>query len=346
MPGPLLPTRQRYARVLASVAVAAVVRLLLGRFLHANGPFFTFVPAVVYSAWVAGFGGGLLATGLSAAIAEYAIFLPTGAFIVDPASRVLFAGFFVLGFCISLLGHSQMRITELAVTMAEHEHAIARRLQEALQPSVFDDLPGLQVTAYYRAALDEAEIGGDFYDAFAGDDGIAFLVVGDVVGKGLAAASEIATLRNMLRFGLYNGRSLSGPAERLNRNVFDHRLLAGFATVFVGRYDVASRTLTYVNCGQEPALVRRAATGVVDELRPTGMVLGVERDSPFAEATVILAPGDAVAIFTDGLTEVGPSRRELFGVDGVAGCVMAGVEAFGGAVPRDDQCLLVAIARP
>ena len=244
--------------------------------------------------------------------------------------------------------------------IAEREHRIAEQLQEALQPKVPASVPGLELADYYQPALEEAGVGGDFADVFSADKGITFLVVGDLSGKGLAAASQVAIVRNMLRFALYNGRTLAGPVTTLSRTLVDNNLLTGFATLFVGRYDAASRVLSYVNCGQDAGLLLRSATGLTETLPPTGPVLGAFAGAEYAEETKNLAPGDVLALFTDGLTEAGPSRRDLLTGDGVAALLersprpesaqalvsmlIAGVDAHAEGGVRDDQCLLVGIA--
>jgi serine phosphatase RsbU (regulator of sigma subunit) len=131
----------------------------------------------------------------------------------------------------------------------------------------------------------------------------------------------------------------------------------------VGIYDHAQRTLTYVNGGQEPGLVRRASTGQVEHLGPTGPVLGGFAADDFAQKTVVLADGDVLALFTDGLTEVGPSRRNLLEVEGVSDILLsccdaraqdwgsqdvlarliAEVDAFARGGARDDIALLVGV---
>jgi len=259
--------------------------------------------------------------------------------------------------------------------LAERERNIARQLQAALTPSIPERVPGMALTRHYQAALDEAGVGGDFYDVFPVEKGCTALVVGDVSGKGLAAAAQVATVRNMLRYALYRARTLSGALEGLNALLTEQGLLSGFATLFVGAYDSGAGTLTYVNCGQEPALVRCAATGVVEELPPTGPVLGSLEGAVFAEGVAALGPGDVLAVFTDGLTEVGPTRLEMLGIEGMAALLgqpvssdalsdapfkgnwqaadlaerlrvhlIGGVDRFAqGGVMRDDMCLLVGV---
>lgn len=208
--------------------------------------------------------------------------------------------------------------------LREKEHRIAELLQAALQPPPPDRVAGMRVDAYYRAALDEASVGGDFYDVFPLADGCTALVVADLSGKGLQAASQVATVRHMLRAQLYGeGVTSAHAVTALNGMITRHELLPGFATLFVGAYDAHRRTLVYVNAGQEPGLLRRRAgagaeEGAVEELGPTGPVLGGFAGAVFEERTVPLGSGDVIALFTDGLTEAGPNRKDQLGVSGMA----------------------------
>jgi serine phosphatase RsbU (regulator of sigma subunit) len=246
-----------------------------------------------------------------------------------------------------------------AVRMRRREHSLAEQFQVALQPPMPASIPGMELSAYYRPAWEDQGVGGDFSDVFAADKGVTYLIVGDMSGKGLAAASSVAMVRHMLRFALYNGRTVSGPLSALNDTLTRNDLLDGFATLFVGRYDAESRDFTYVNCGQDAGLVLRAATGEVEALPPTGPVLGAFSGAAYTEETVRLEAGDVLALYTDGLTEAGPSRTALLTGDGVGTLLrehagrgradeivsrlIAGVDAYAGAGIRDDQCLLVGV---
>lgn len=249
----------------------------------------------------------------------------------------------------------------------QREHAIALQLQAAVQPAAPTSLPGLAVRTFYRPALDEASVGGDFFDVFGLDDGHSVLAVGDVSGKGLEAASQVATVRNVLRAFLYTKPTLAEAVNELNHVLAAHGLLTGFVTLFVGVYDPEARTLAYVNCGQEPALVRRAGTGEVELLSHTGPLLGMNPEAAFIQGQVALASGDVLAVFTDGLTDMGPSRTQMLGEDGVVDLLQNGIAALAGASAQraaelvtahlvgavdaleakfipDDVCLLVAVA--
>ncbi len=260
---------------------------------------------------------------------------------------------------------SNIRKRKAAEQMLEdafvREFTIAQQLQAALLPEILTQAPGLSLASYYQPALTtEAGVGGDFTDVFQSGPDQTFMIVGDVSGKGLAAAVQVATIKYSLRFALYNGRTVSGPVITLNRTLADHDLLTGFATLFVGRYDAQEQTLTYVNCGQDEGLVLRAATGKVELLPPTGPILGAFSHVTFTERAVHLDRGDVLAVYTDGLSEAGTDRAAMLTAEGVAALLaqqagrqnareiasrlIAGVNAYAGPDGiRDDQCLLVAV---
>ncbi|MES2464800.1 MAG: SpoIIE family protein phosphatase [Armatimonadota bacterium] len=269
---------------------------------------------------------------------------------------------------------AQTRAAVEAARVQQRERNIAQQLQDALQPPLPPTSPGIALKEFYKPALEEAGVGGDFFDVFSIEKGCTALVVGDLSGKGLAAASEVATVRNMVRYALYSGRSIAESISDLDHILVEHDLLTGFATLFVGVYDQANRTLSYVNCGQEPGLIWRAATGDVDMLTPTGAVIGGFAASvSYSEATIRLGDGDVLAVFTDGMTEIGPSRREMLEIEGLAAlfarccseitslpsraassiaagvnsALIAGVEAYAGdaASSRDDIALLIGVAQ-
>ncbi|RYG89177.1 MAG: hypothetical protein EON58_19465 [Alphaproteobacteria bacterium] len=256
-----------------------------------------------------------------------------------------------------------VRSTLESAQVQQRERNIARQLEAALLPPSPPSLPGLALSSFYRPALQEAGVGGDFFDVFSVEKGCTALVVADLSGKGLAAAQQVATVKNMLRFALYNGHTVSDAITRLHNTLVKHDLLTGFATLFVGMYDYTERSLTYVNCGQEPGLLRRAKTGKVEMLNHTGPVLGGFGPGSYQQRTVILSDGDVLALFTDGLTEVGPTRKDLLEIEGVIEVldqccadtvetgnpstivdrIIAMVDAFGLGGVRDDIAVLVGV---
>jgi PAS domain S-box-containing protein len=243
-----------------------------------------------------------------------------------------------------------------ASDIIRRERRIATTLQDALLPPLPADVPGMRLGYTYRAALDESKVGGDFFAAYALDEHRYALIIGDVSGKGLAAASQVAALQNILRYALVATESLAGAITQMNSAVIAHRLLAGFATIFVGIYDVDLRTLTYCSCGHEPALIM--AVDSVNSLLTAGLPLGVTESVPYEEQCVQLALGDMLVLYTDGLSEAGPDRRLLLGSEGlvelvrrhrndgpageIAEAVMADVVTFANGHLHDDACLIIA----
>lgn len=255
---------------------------------------------------------------------------------------------------------SQMRAAAESARVFEREQNIAISLQDALQPNLPRHAPGLDLAFFYKAALEESYVGGDFADVFPLSEDCTVLVVADLSGKGLAAASQVATVRNMLRSVLYLQPSLADAVSRLNRVVTEQGLLSGFVTLLVATYEPNGRLLRYVSCGHEPGLVRRAASGDVEELLPTGPIFGADENAEYEQHEVALLPGDALLLYTDGLTEAGPNRREFLGVAGLSELLrerrggdvtslvtetIAGVQAYARGLLRDDACLLAAIVQ-
>lgn len=239
----------------------------------------------------------------------------------------------------------------------QREHRIASELQNALLPASPEKIPGLRVTPYMKPALDEAAIGGDFFDVFALDERHFALVIGDVSGKGLAAAAQLALVRNSLRTTLYICRSPGAAVSQLNEILTRHDLLVGFVTAFVSVYDSETGLVTYVGCGHEPGLVRRATTGAVEELETTSPPLGISDAGVFVEAVTTLHEGDVLFLYTDGLSEAGPTRRLLLGtkglkrllathgsetdLDALAKQLVKASATFAEGTFRDDVCLLL-----
>ena len=176
-------------------------------------------------------------------------------------------------------------------------------------------------------------------------------------GKGLAAAQQLALIRNSLRTTLYLYRSPAEAVTSLNAIVSAHDLLVGFVTVWAGVYDAATGQITYAYCGHEPGLIRRVS-GEVEELETTGPPLGVAQNAEYNELTATLSPGDVLLLYTDGISEAGPSRRELLGTGSLkrilaalpggaevqeqAEALVAEASLFAGGIFRDDVAVLLA----
>lgn len=254
---------------------------------------------------------------------------------------------------------SQSRSAVQSVRIRQKEHWIATMLQEALQPRLPSRVGCLDLADHYTAALDEASVGGDFYDVFELEAGLWALVVGDVSGKGLVAAAQVAMVRNMLRGTLYQGRFLSEALTTLNRILTEHDLLKGFVTLFVGIYREHTGTVVHASCGHEPALFYQAQSGEVAVLDATGPPLGIDPAAVYHDSPIRLQVGDSLLVYTDGLSEAGPSRARMLGTEGLLEIfrdaiaaeqnldatrerIIGRVREYAEGDLKDDACLLLA----
>jgi PAS domain S-box-containing protein len=185
----------------------------------------------------------------------------------------------------------------------EREHRIAETLQRSLLPDRLPQLPGLTVAARYLPAASEAEVGGDWYDVLPTPGGGVGLVMGDVAGKGLAAASMVGRLRSALRAYALEGHDPARVVEQLNRLIWTEEDQAQMATLIYVVVDPVSERLHWVNAGHPPPLLVTDG-GPPRYLEGGGSVpLGVLPFPEFEEVTAELDPGTTVVLYTDGLVE-------------------------------------------
>jgi PAS domain S-box-containing protein len=183
------------------------------------------------------------------------------------------------------------------------EHRIAETLQRSLLPQTLPSLPGVELGARYLPAASEAEVGGDWYDAIALTGGRALLVLGDVSGKGLAAASTLGALRNAIRAYALEGHGPAEIAERLNEFVLADPGREHMATLVLAVFDPVGGELTWVNAGH-PSPLLLSAEGDASLLEGGRSVpLGVLPFPGYAVATTVIEPGGALVLYTDGLIE-------------------------------------------
>jgi PAS domain S-box-containing protein len=185
----------------------------------------------------------------------------------------------------------------------EREHRIAETLQRSLLPDRLPQLPGLGVAARYQPAATEAEVGGDWYDVIPIPGGGVGLVMGDVAGKGLAAASMVGRLRSALRAYALEGHQPAKVVTQLNRLVWTELDESEMATLLYVSLDPAEGTVRWVNAGHLPPLLL-VGDGLPHFLEGGRSVpLGVLPFPSFEEISVRLEPGGMVVLYTDGLVE-------------------------------------------
>jgi serine phosphatase RsbU (regulator of sigma subunit) len=242
------------------------------------------------------------------------------------------------------------------------ELAEARTLQLALAPPAFKGLVGDSALAVDVVLEPAKEVGGDLVDYFCLENSLLVLVLGDVSGKGAAAALMMARTHSLLR-GLAerpDAAELFRKPEEAVR-IANRALAAGnsscrFITLLIAVFDVATNRLTYVRAGHLPPLLRRASGGLEELDSAGGLPLGLMDDAAYTSATVELGPGDDLLIITDGITEAMSPSLELFGdnrvLELVARCDLHGeallrrllteVQVFeAGSQPSDDKAAIL-----
>ena len=190
------------------------------------------------------------------------------------------------------------------------ELEIARQVQARLFPQTQPRVAGLE---YAGICVQARSVGGDYYDFLAHGDGDLALIVGDIAGKGIAAALLMANLQANLR------TQFIGAAEdprrllsSVNRLLFENTAPTAYATLFYADYDSTRARLTYANCGHVDGLVLRA-DGTIDPLNSNCTVLGLFENWEGHLSTTDLHPGDLLVLYTDGVTECENSNEEEFG---------------------------------
>jgi PAS domain S-box-containing protein len=223
---------------------------------------------------------------------------------------------------VSLLRLAADRVA-LAVDHArvyEREHRIAETLQRSLLPERLPQLPGLSVAARYLPAASEAEVGGDWYDVLPTPSGGVGLVMGDVAGKGLAAASMVGRLRSALRAYALEGHEPARVVEQLNRLIWTEEADSQMATLIYVVVDPVAEELRWVNAGHPPPLL--LADGSPPHFLSGGssVPLGVLPFPEFEEASARIDQGATVVLYTDGLVER-PGEHLDAGLERLAGIV-------------------------
>ncbi len=181
------------------------------------------------------------------------------------------------------------------------QRGIAESLQRALLPQALPQLAGADVAARYVPGTDGTEVGGDWYDVLPQDDRRVFLVIGDVSGRGIAAASVMASLRFAIRGFVSEGHSpstvLASTAKLLDLRIDRH-----FATVLCGCADLGTGQLTFASAGHLlPLLVTQDGASVLDGL--VGPPIGIARGTEYPTMTIQLPRAGMLVLFTDGLVE-------------------------------------------
>ena len=261
---------------------------------------------------------------------------------------------------------TQRRKAEAELSDAYHkERHIAETLQKSLlRKPPTKAFPQLEVQTLYRAASDEAKVGGDFYDLFPLEAGRVALVVGDISGKGLQAAARTAEAKYVLRAYLREHSSPERALSWLNTYLFDTQsgedLQISFLSAILAILDPASGDGVVCVAGASPPLIVRGG-GSAEQVAAGGMPLCIMPDAELDTAAIHLEPGDFLLMVTDGVTEA-RRKGDFLGTEGLANlaeaarsaqedledigqALLRGVWDYSGGKLTDDLCMLLARRR-
>ena len=213
----------------------------------------------------------------------------------------------------------------------DRELEIASEIQLRLLPSKCPQIKGLAIAAKCETAN---RVGGDYYDFIPtnydrlensqptiGSDVPWSIVIGDVMGKGVPAGLIMTMTRGMLRAEVLNRHSPAQIMRHLNRVMYadlenSHR----FVSMFYSEYDPHKQTLSFTNAAHNPPLLWRKATNTLEKLDSWGMLIGLDMDSEYEDATVQLATGDTIIYYTDGFTDAANENGDRFDEENLCLC--------------------------
>ena len=215
-----------------------------------------------------------------------------------------------------------------------------KRIAQALQTGMrneLQDVEGITAEAVYSSATATASVGGDFYDLIRLPGRRACVIMGDVSGKGVEAASVSAAVKTALGAYAWEGLAPARMVRSLNEFLLGFSRLETFATLFVGIIDLAEGTIRYCSAGHPPALMLSADVSEISILDVQSGVVGAFHDIAYQDGVARVAPGDVLLLYTDGTTEARDPSGAFFGEEGLREAVMresAGEKPFEGFVGR------------
>jgi hypothetical protein len=258
-------------------------------------------------------------------------------------------------FMLSIAGLVLLLVLELADrVVVRDELEVARELQRELLPREAPDVPGFDFAFSYRTAN---TIGGDYYDFLALDDGRLVLVMGDASGHGIAAGLLMAIANSALKLGFDADPDPAAAAGLVNRALCRTGGRRAFMTLFCAVLEPDSGHLSFV-CAGHPFPFLRRADGSITELGTGALPLGIRIEHELELHEAIIAPGDTLLLYTDGVVETLDAAGESFGFErlreglapggpnqAIHDRVLRELDQFRGDEPVYDDCSLVVINR-
>jgi phosphoserine phosphatase RsbU/P len=264
-----------------------------------------------------------------------------------------------------MIAHLQRYLTEIeeattARERVEGELSAARDIQIGMLPRTFPPFPGRSDVDVFAMLEPAKHVGGDLYDYFLIDEHRLFFIVGDVSGKGVPAALFMAMTTTLFKAHAAAGRSTGDVMQWVNDELSRDNAAEMFVTVFAGILDLRTGEVQYSDGGHEAPFIVRKGGGTVERLeKHQGMALGVFEGVAYQTGHFALGEGDALVLFTDGVSEATGADDELFTTERIADALAAAraefsarviseglaesVRGFVGTVPQSDDIAILTI---
>lgn len=241
--------------------------------------------------------------------------------------------------------------------LLEKELDVAREIQKSFLPSRAPNVPGFQIASYWRSAR---RVGGDFYDFMPLANHQVGLAIADVADKGVPAALFMALTRTLLRATAMSGRTPAEALHRANELILSDARSDLFVTIFYGVLDPKTSKFTYSNAGHNPPIWFECRSAKTNFLKAHGIALGVVPEVMVRDNEVTLAPGDALLLYTDGVTEAFNAEGEEFGekrlaqvlrdsargtAEEISQSIVSAVRSFVGDEPPFDDLTMVVVKK-
>jgi serine phosphatase RsbU (regulator of sigma subunit) len=238
----------------------------------------------------------------------------------------------------------------------ERELELATEIQQRFQPS---EAPRMDGYEFQGISFSCYEIGGDYYDFIRRHDGKMLIALGDVSGKGTAAALLMSSLHAAIHGQVAARSSLDEVVRSVNQYLADNTPANRFVTLFVAELDPSTGDLKYINAGHNPPLIGRMS-GHIEQLSSGGFPLGILPSAEFEVGETQLQPGESLVIYSDGVSEANNIKEEEFGMErlmdvvkrnlpssaaGLRDKVESALSAFTQTAPANDDITLVIVKR-
>ena len=223
----------------------------------------------------------------------------------------------------------------------ENELQLASEIQQRFQPTASPQLPGYE---FQGISFPCYEIGGDYYDFIRKDDGRLVITLGDVSGKGTAAALLMSSLHAAVHAQCSATNSIVDTICAVNRYLAENIPSNRFVTLFYAELDPITGVLSFINAGHNPPLIVHAG-GTVENLSSGGLPLGIRPDATYREGRTQLQNGDVLVIYSDGVSEAPNAEGEEFGTARLQEVVARNIDASAAGIRDRIEAALTKFAQ-